>query len=97
MQLIETVIQQPKLDALRQILDELGVDEFMESPVICHSQHKGQPLRFRGATFMAGIVEKVKLEIVAADDAASSIIAAIKGIVQTDECRIAMRPYLEAT
>ncbi len=95
MQLIETVIQQPKLDQLRNKLDELGVDEFMESPILCRSQHKGQPMRFRGATFMAGIVEKVKLEIVAADDAANAIIAAIKGIVQADECRIAMRPYLE--
>ena len=74
----------------------MGIDDFMESAIMCHQ--KGQTMVFRGATFMANIVEKVKLEIIAADDAVANIIEAIGSISKTghrEECRIAIRPYLE--
>jgi nitrogen regulatory protein PII len=57
-------------------------------------------MMFRGASFMANIVEKVKLEIVAADDSVAKIIEAIGSITRTgrkEDCRIAIRPYLEVT
>ena len=68
MKLIEAVIQQLKLPEVRSALDEMGVDDFMESAVSCHGRQQGQVMSFRGARFVANIVAKVKLEIVAADD-----------------------------
>ena len=96
MKLIEAVINQFKLQEVRNALDEMGVEDFMESDIVCHQ--KGRTMIFRGARFVANIVEKVKLEIVAADDAADKIIETIGAIARTgrkEDCRIAIRPYLE--
>jgi nitrogen regulatory protein P-II 1 len=100
MKLIEAVIQQLKLQEVRNALDEMGIDDFMESPIICHGQQKGQAMSFRGAKFVANIVDKVKLEIIAADESAGNVIEAIGAIARTgrrEDCRIAIRPYLEVT
>ena len=98
MKLIEAVIQQFKLEEVRNALDEMGVENFMESAVNCHGNQKGQEMIFRGARFVSNIVERVKLEIIAADDSADKIIEAIGAIARTgqrEDCRIAIRPYLE--
>ena len=100
MKLIEAVIQRLKLEEVRSALDDIGVEEFMESDVISHSHQKGQVMIFRGARFVANLVEKVKLEIIAADDSVGKIIEAIGSIARTgrsEDCRIAIRPYLEVT
>ena len=99
MKLIEAVIHQLKLQEVRNALDEMGVEDFMESSIICRGQ-KGQVMIFRGAKFVANIVEKVKLEIIAADDSVEKIIEVIGSIAKTgrrEDCRIAIRPYLEVT
>jgi len=98
MQQIDAVIQTCKLNEVRDALDAMGVGDFMESPIHCHSQQNRQTMSFRGATFVADIVEKVKLEVVAADEAVEKIIEAIGRIARTgnrEDCRIAVRPYLE--
>jgi nitrogen regulatory protein PII len=96
MKQIEAVIQQFKLQEVRSALEEIGIDDFMESAIMCHQ--KGQAMMFRGASFMANIVEKVKLEIIAADESVAGIVEAIGAITRTgrrEDCRIAIRPYLE--
>lgn len=100
MKLIEAVIQQFKLHEVRNALEEMGIEDFMESSIICHGRQKGQTIMFRGATFVANIVDRVKLEIIAADESVGNIIEAIGAIARTgrkEDCRIAIRPYLEVT
>ena len=100
MKLIEAVINRFKLEEVRSALDEIGVEEFSESAVMTHNHRKEQVMIFRGARFVANLVEKVKLEIIAADDSAGKIIEAIGSIARTErkeDCRIAIRPYLEVT
>ena len=100
MKLIEAVIQKLKLQEVRNALDEMGIEDFMESSVICHGRQKGQTIMFRGARFVANIVDKVKLEIIAADESVGNIIETIGSIAKTgrkEDCRIAIRPYLEVT
>ncbi len=97
MKQIEAVIDQARMPEVRDALEEMGIDDFMESSILCH--RKGQTMKFRGATLMANIIEKVKLEIVAADDSVAGIIEAIGAIAcagRKEECRIAIRPYSEA-
>jgi nitrogen regulatory protein PII len=98
MKLIEAVINRLRLQEVRCAMDELGVVDVVESAVTCHQQ--GQVRIFRGLRFVAQVAERVKLEIVAADDAAGKIAEAIGAIVKTGnpaDCRIAIRPYQEAT
>ena len=96
MKQIEAVINNFKLQEVRDALEEMGIEDFMESAILCHQ--KGRTMMFRGASFVANIVEKVKLEIIAADDSVAGIIEAIGTITRTgrkEDCRIAIRPYLE--
>ncbi len=100
MKQIEAVIHQLKLQEVRNALDEMGIEDFMESAIKCHTHQNGRTMSFRGAKFVANIVEKVKLEIIAADDSVGNIIEAIGSIARTgrkEDCRIAIRPYLEVT
>jgi nitrogen regulatory protein PII len=96
MQQIEAVIDQFKLQEVRSALEGMGIEDFSESTIRCHQ--KGPVMMFRGATFMANIVEKVKVEIIAADDSVTGIVEAICAIARTghkEDCRIAIHPYLE--
>lgn len=98
MKQIDAVISKLKLEDVRNALDEMGVEDFMESDILCHDHQKGQIMIFRGARFVANIVEKVKLEIIAADDSVDKIVAAISAIAKSGiggDCRISLRPYLE--
>lgn len=98
MQQIDAVIDQFKMMEVRSTLEEMGIEDFMESTIKCHQQ--GREMKFRGATLLANIVEKVKLEIIAEDESVTSIVAAIGAIVRTggkQDCRIAIHPYLEVS
>ena len=98
MKVIEAVIQQFKRQEVRDALDEMGVEDFRESSILCHEPQQ-KHMTFRGARFVASVVEKVKLEIVAADDAVDRIVEVIGSVTKTpqrQECRIAVRPYFEA-
>jgi len=98
MKLIEAVINKLKLPEVRNALDDMGVEDFLESSVLCHG--KGRVMVFRGAKFAAQVAEKVKLEIIAADDASEKIIEVLGSLFQAghrEECRIAIRPYLEVS
>ena len=100
MKVIEAVIQQLKLQEVRNALDGMGVEDYMESSVNCHRNRKESTMIFRGAMFVANIVERVKLEIIAADDSVEKIIEVIGSIAKTgrrEDCRIAIRPYQEVT
>ena len=97
MKMIEAVIHKLKLQEVRSALDDIGVEDFMESSVICHGQ-KGRTMIFRGAKFEAYVAEKVKLEIIAADDCVGKVIEVIGNIARTqrmEDCRIYILPSLE--
>lgn len=99
MKLIEAIIQPMKLAEVRSALGKIGVEEFMESALICHGRQKGQALLYRGAEFVTDFVEKVKLEIIAADESVGKIIEVIGTIARTqrkEDCRIFILPFVEA-
>lgn len=98
MKQIEAVVDQFRLQEVRSALEDMGIEDIMESTIRC--RQKGQTMMFRGATFMATIVEKVRIEIVAADDAVAGIIETISAVARPgrkEDCRIAIYPYPETT
>ncbi|NVN93580.1 MAG: P-II family nitrogen regulator [Desulfuromonadales bacterium] len=99
MKLIETVVNRFKLEAVRNALAEIGVEDFTEIDVNTHGHQKRQVKISRGARLVANLYERVKLQIIAADDSVGKIVEAIGCIARTESkenCRIAIRPYLEA-
>jgi nitrogen regulatory protein PII len=98
MKMIEAVIMPVKLDEVRSALNELGIEDFMESALFCHGRQKGKAMLYRGAEYMTNFVEKVKLEIIAADDSVGKIIKAIGAVAKTErseDCRIFILPFVE--
>ncbi len=99
MKMIEAIIKPVKLDEVKSALAKIGVEEFMESAIYCHGRQKGQAIVYRGAEYVANLVEKVKLEVIAADDSVGKIIEAIGNIAKTErreDCRIFVLPFVEA-
>ncbi len=99
MKLIEAIIRPAKLNEVKAALQEIGIDDVMESALVCHGRQKGTSMFYRGAEYVANFVEKVKLEIIAADEAVSKIVELIGSIARTerkDECRIFILPFVEA-
>jgi nitrogen regulatory protein P-II 1 len=99
MKLIEAIIKPVKLEEVETALEGLGVDDYLESVIVSHGRVKGQSIVYRGVECVTNVVEKVKLEIFAADDAVGKIIEVIGKIARTDrmeDCRIFVVPYCEA-
>ena len=99
MKMIEAIIKSGKLGEVEDALQEMGVEDFMESTVICHGHQEKPALIYRGDEYLMGAVAKVKLEIIADDDSAEKIIAIIGTIAKTErteDCRIFVLPFLEA-
>jgi nitrogen regulatory protein P-II 1 len=100
MKLIEAIIKPVKLDEIKSALQNIGIDEFMESVIICHGRQKGQVMFYRGAEYVTNLVEKVKLEIIAADESVGKIIEIIGSLAKTcrrEDCLILISPFTEAS
>jgi len=96
--IIEAIIKPAKLTEVRSALENMGVEDYMESAISCHGR-KGPSRFYRGAEYMTEFVEKVKLEIIASDDAVGSIVQAIGSNARSelrDDCRIFIFPFNEA-
>ena len=94
--LIETVINRFKLEEVRIALDEIGVEDLTEIDVVTPCHQKRQVKTLRGARFVANLYERVKLQIIAADDSVGKVVEAIGSIARTERkenCRIAIKPY----
>ena len=100
MKLIEAVIKPVKLKEVKAALQTIGIVDIRESTLICHDRLKGETRFYRrGAKYVAIFVEKVKLEIIAADETVGKIIDVIGANAKTErneECRIFILPYVDA-
>ena len=97
MKLIEAIIKPVKLEEVKSALQKIGIEDVMESALICHGRQKGQAMFFRDAEYMADFVEKIKLEIIAADDSVGKIVEVIGNIAKTErmeDCRIFILPFV---
>ena len=99
MKMIEAIIRPVKLIEVKAALLELGIEDIMESALIIHGSKKGQSMFYRGAEIVIDFVERVRLEIIAADESVGKIIEVIGNIAKTErreDCRIFILPFVEA-
>ncbi len=85
MKKIEAIIRHNKLEDVRRALDEAGVLHMTIAEVRGNGLQESRPGLYRGATYQAGYVPKLKLEIVAADDEASAVVNCIYDAAYTGE------------
>ena len=83
MKLIMAVIKPFKLDDVREILSNIGVEGMTVSEVKGFGRQKGHAEIYRGAEYTVHFLPKLKLEIAVNDDLVESAVEAIRTAAQT--------------
>jgi nitrogen regulatory protein P-II 1 len=76
---VEAIIQPSKLDAVKEVLSELGIDGLTISEVRGHGRQKGHTETYRGQEYSVDLLPKVKIESVMDD---RQVEAAVDAILQ---------------
>jgi nitrogen regulatory protein P-II 1 len=74
---LEAIIQPSKLDAVKGVLCELGVEGMTVSEVRGHGRQKGHTEMYRGREYSVDLLPKVKIEIVLSDNLVDTAVDAI--------------------
>jgi nitrogen regulatory protein P-II 1 len=86
-----------KLYEIKEALQQMGVEEFMESTLLCHGHQRGRTQSYRGVAFATNFVEKVKLEMLVAVDSVEALVAIISKIAKgkgMEDWRIVLTPQM---
>ena len=85
MKKIEAIIRPFKLEDVKIALVNAGVVGMTVSEVRGFGRQKGQVERYRGSEFTVEFLQKLKVEVVVADESVSTVIKAIEGAAKTGE------------
>jgi nitrogen regulatory protein PII len=83
MKLIMAVIKPFKLDDVREVLSNIGVEGMTVSEVKGFGRQKGHAEIYRGAEYTVHFLPKVKLEIAVNENLVESVVEAIRTTSQT--------------
>jgi nitrogen regulatory protein P-II 1 len=74
---VEAIIQPSRLDAVKEILSELGIDGLTISEVRGHGRQKGHTEMYRGREYSVDLLPKIKIESVMDDNQVDAAVDAI--------------------
>jgi nitrogen regulatory protein P-II 1 len=74
---VEAIIQPGKLEAVKAVLSEIGIDGLTISEVRGHGRQKGHTEMYRGQEYSVDLLPKIKVESVMNDSLVGEAIAAI--------------------
>jgi nitrogen regulatory protein P-II 1 len=80
---IEAIIQNSKLDAVKDALHEIGVEGMTVLEVRGHGRQKGHTEFYRGREYTIDLIPKIKLELVLADKMVDQVVQAITSAART--------------
>jgi nitrogen regulatory protein P-II 1 len=83
MKKIEAIIKPAKLEEVRDALNDIGVQGMTVTEVKGYGRQKGHTETYRGATYEVKFINKVKLEIVVADELLDKVVVAIQDKAKT--------------
>ena len=85
MKKIEAIIKPFKLDEVKEVLQEIGVQGLSVIEVKGFGRQKGHTELYRGAEYVVDFLPKVKIEVALEDDQVEPAIAAIIEAAKTDK------------
>ncbi len=88
MKKIEAIIRPFKLEDVKIALVNLGIVGMTVSEVRGFGRQKGQVERYRGSEFTVEFLQKLKIEVVVADEKVDSVLKSKKPII----CELVMNP-----
>jgi nitrogen regulatory protein P-II 1 len=85
MKKIEAIIRPEKLQEVKRALEKSGYPGITITEIEGHGKRKGITQQWRGETYRVDLIPKVKVEIVAQDGDAESIIQALQSSAYTGQ------------
>ena len=83
MKKIEAIIRPGKLDEVKNILGDLGINGITVSHVIGCGKQKGHLEGYRGVELTVTLLPKVKIEMVVKDDQVDNVLQAIQSVCRS--------------
>lgn len=83
MKKIEMIIKPFKLDAVKEALQEAGIEGLTVSEVKGYGRQKGHTELYRGAEYVIDFLPKVKIELYVSDDKLDEALEAAKNAAHT--------------
>src|SRR6266536_3254148 len=82
---VEALIRPQKLDDVKSALAEIGIKGMTVTEVRGSGKQKGFTQHYRGAEYTVNLIQKIKLEIVVADNEAKNVANTIADAARTGE------------
>jgi nitrogen regulatory protein P-II 1 len=80
---VEAIIKPFKLDEVKEVLNEIGIQGITVSEVKGFGRQKGHTELYRGAEYVVDFIPKIKMEIIVADDMVSKVLEVIEQAAKT--------------
>jgi len=80
---VEAIIQNSRLDAVKDALHEIGVEGMTVLEVRGHGRQKGHTEFYRGREYTVDLIPKIKLELVLPDKMVDQVIQTITTAART--------------
>jgi len=80
---VEAIIQNSKLDAVKDALHEIGVEGMTVIEARGHGRQKGHTEFYRGREYTIDLIPKIKIELVLADGSVEKVVQAIIAAART--------------
>ncbi len=99
MKKLEAVIQPSRFEAVKEALQEIGIEGITVSDVRGHGRQKGHTEVYRGREYSIDLLPKIKLEMVLPDERVEAAIQAILKAAKTGKIgdgKIFLSPVQEA-
>jgi nitrogen regulatory protein P-II 1 len=80
---VEAVIQTSRLDAVKNALQEIGVEGMTVIEVRGHGRQKGHTEFYRGREYTVDLLPKIKMEMVLPDELVEKAVQAISNAART--------------
>lgn len=80
---VEAIIQNSKLDAVKDALHEIGVEGMTVLEVRGHGRQKGHTEFYRGREYTVDLIPKIKVELVLTDGMVEKVVQAIANAART--------------
>ena len=85
MKMVSVIIKPFKLDAVREALNEAGVEGMTVTEVKGYGRQKGHTEIYRGAEYAVNFLPKLKVDIVVAADSVAKVVEAVTGAAKTGQ------------
>ena len=95
---VEAIVRPHRLDTVRAALDDLGIPGVTVTEAHGTGRQKGYTQHYRGAEYIARMLQKVKIETVVRDEDVPRVLEAVRRAAQTGEIgdgKIFVTPVLD--